>query len=564
MKTTNVLIVDDAALTVKLVVKLLLQNNMHGYHFDEDHIFTASDGLEAFETLSAFPEISLIISEVNTPTLSGDELLDILIDTGKISNIEVLFITDKGSQEQLSAASLRNILGVVHKPFNKETFPKQVNDLLKHKQDQLDDLVVIQKENHTKQDLSVKVITAYLKAYDVVPDEKFLIGLLQEQFDYDTRILDEELLSLLPMVIEEFYVLNELEGEVDTHLLQRIFTKQRHPQKLFSIVDPFHLGKSFESTLDHVNSHTVNLKTLDTKEISEMLFKEIETDLAKILSKVKMFPKLPYQLFQPNFKLIVDMLSSYDGEFNDYTLQEKFAQYRELIAFHKWMKDFYQKNEIYVRVPALKKSAELVNESNKKLQIIFKYVSASILHFTGAIEDLIWKRAKASAPIMKFCRESMPGKIPNTKHLLMHLEKLNKAEIKAYEEFEHENVMIVSNFLATLQEVKNKQEANFPQWHMFGFSKATLLESWLASNDATKIILDYDFSTPVFTNGIQYLQYLVKQFPKIAPLLKGDKLFILASNAKIEEISQHKDEMDFVLIPKPLKALEIQRALMYS
>lgn len=564
MKTTNVLIVDDSTLTVKLVVKLLLQNGIDGYHFDEDHIFTANDGLEAFETLSAFPEISLIISAVNTPTLSGDELLDILIDTGKISNIEVLFMTDKETQNQLSSISLKNILGVIEKPFNKENFSQKFNDLLKHKQELLADLVVIQKENHTKQDLLIKVIRTYLKQHDIVPDVKFLIGLLQEQFDYDTRILDQELLSLLPMVIEEYFALNELEGTVDNHLLQAIFTKLNHPQEVFSIVDPFHLRSSFEANLKHVSSHMADLKKVEAQDVLNMIFQEIDTDMNMILSKVMMFPKLPFQLFQPNFELVIEKLSAYDGGFNDYTLQEKFAQYKELIEFHAWMKNFYQASEIYTLIPALKQSSQLVAEINKKLQIIFKYISASILHFTGAIEDLIWRRAKASASIMKFCREKMPGKIPNTKHLLMHFEKLSKAEIKEYEAFEHEKVIIISNFLATLQEVKSKQEEHFPLWHMYGFSKANMVESWLTSNNATKIILDYDFSTPVFTNGVQYLHYLVKQFPKIAPLLRGDKLFILSSGAKVDEISQHKDTMDFVLIPKPLKALEIQRLLMYS
>ena len=565
MNTTNVLVVDESNSIVKLVVKLLLQNGIDGYHFDEDHILTASDGMEAFETLSSFPEISLIISEVNIPTLHGDELLEILVDTDKIANIEMIFITDKVSAEKLTPVSKKNILGIIHKPFNKETFPSKFNEILQARQKQLDDLVLIQKENHTKQELLVSVIGDYLmKVHKLTVDEKFLIGLLQEQFDYDTRILDEELLSLLPIVVEEYFALNELDSSVDNKSLERIFLAQRHPQKIFDIEEPFKLRQNFQTTLQHVNSHLSSLETIEPKEALTMTFKEMEDNISNVLSKVRHFPKLPYQLFQPNFKLVVDTLSVYDGEYNDYTMQEKFAQYKELVNFHKWMKEFYQTSKIFEHVPSLKSSNIIVTETNKKLQMLFKYISASILHYTGAIEDLIWRRAKASARIMKFCRENMPGKIPNTKNLLIHLEKLSKTEIKEYEEYEHENVIIISNFLATLQEVKNKQEANFPLWQMFGFSKAQLLESWLASNEATKIILDYDFSTPVFNNGLQYLLYLKKQFPEIAPLLKGDRLFILASNAKVEEISQHKDEMDFVLITKPLKSLEIQTSLMYS
>ena len=565
MNATNVLVVDESKSIVKLVVKLLLQNGISGYHFDEDHIITASDGMEAFETLSSFPDISLIISEVNMPMLNGDELLDILVDTDKIANIEMIFITDKVTAEKLSPISKKNILGTIHKPFNKETFFSKFNDILDQKQKHLDDLIIIQKENHVKQELLVSVIGEYLmKEHKVAVDEKFLIGLLQEQFDYDTRILDEELLSLLPVVVEEYFVLHEMDSTVANKSLEHIFLAKRHPQKIFEIEEPFKLRQNFETNLQHVSSHLSSLEVIDAKEALKMTFKEMEADISNILMKVKHFQKLPYPLFQPNFKLVIDTLSVYDGEYNDYTLQEKIAQFKELIFFHKWMKDFYQGSTLFEKVPQLKSSNILVTESNKKLQMLFKYISACILHYTGAIEDLIWRRAKASAHIMKFYRENLPGKIPNTKNLLIHLNKLSKAQIKEYEEYEHENVIIISNFLGTLQEVKNKQEANFPLWQMFGFSKAPLLESWLASNEATKIILDYDFSTPVFNNGLQYLQYLKKQFPEITPLLKGDRLFILSSNAKVEEISQHKDEMDFVLITKPLKASEIQTSLMYS
>jgi len=564
MNITNVLVVDDSNLIVKLVVKLLLQNGIKGYKFDEDHIFTASDGMEAFESLSAFPEISLIISDVNMPMLSGEELLDILVDTGKISNIEVVFVTDKETADNLTDLSRKNILGLIQKPFNKETFPAKFNALLDEKQKRLDDIVLIQKENHAKQDLLVAVISKYLKNHQLVADEKFLIGLLQEQLNYDTRIDDNTLMKALPTVIEEYFALNELEGKVDVEKLQSIFLELRHPDKVFSVENPFKLQKNFVTTLKHVNSQVADLKKLDAKETLGMIFKDIESDVSMVLAKVKHYPKRDFQLYQPYFKYVVESLSVHDLEFNDYTLQEKFAQYKEIILFHKWMKDFYQSSKILEVIPALKSSSEIVNETNKKLQMLFKYLSASILHFTGAIEDLIWRRAKASAPIMQFYRENIPGKIPNSKNLLLHLKKITHIQAKEYEEDEKEKVVIISNFLETLQEVKNKQEANFPLWQMYGFSKATLLESWLSSNSATKIILDYDFSTPVFNNGLQYLSYLKKQFPEVAPLLKGDRLFILSSQAKVEEISQHKDEMDFVLITKPLKAKEIQTSLMYS
>jgi CheY-like chemotaxis protein len=564
MAVTNVLVVDDSALIVKLVIKFLLQNNIDGHTFDEDHIFTASDGMEAFETISTYPEITLIISDVNMPMLNGDELLEILIDTDKLSTMEVILVTGKETADQLSKTTRKNILGVIHKPFNKDTFPEQFNAFIVAKQSRLDDLIVIQKENQAKQGTSFDVIVAYLKELGLIVDFEVIRSFLAEQFGYDARVLDEDVVTLINIVLDEYYAVNEIEEAVDDEVLHRCYIQIKHPNKIFSIIDPFNLQKNFETVLGDVNEYMNAAETIDAKETLSMIFKEIEDMISIIIGKVKHYPKINHQLLQPHFNLIVDRLSAIDPDFNDYDLQEMMAEYKELMVFHKWMKVFYQKTQIYTKIPKLKSSKNLIDQTNKKLQIVFKYISASILHYTGALEHQIWAKAKASSAIMRFFRKNLPEKIPNSKDFLWHLEKIDKSTLKDYEVLEHENVMIISNFLATLQEIKNKQEENLPLWQMQGFSKETLIESWLASNTPTKLILDYDFSSPVYRNGLEFLFHLKKKFPAVAKLLKGGHLFILCSNAKVEELREKKRDIEFVLISKPLKAIEIKTALLYS
>lgn len=48
---TSALIVDDSPMILKIIKKALLTNKIDGYHFHEDSIYCASDGMEAFETM---------------------------------------------------------------------------------------------------------------------------------------------------------------------------------------------------------------------------------------------------------------------------------------------------------------------------------------------------------------------------------------------------------------------------------------------------------------------------------------------------------------------------------
>ena len=97
MATTKVLIIDDSLMIIKIIKKALLLNNIRGFHFQEDSIFTATDGMEAFGFMSCGYEIDLIISDINMPNLNGDEFIDILEDTGQLDGLKVVFVTSKST-----------------------------------------------------------------------------------------------------------------------------------------------------------------------------------------------------------------------------------------------------------------------------------------------------------------------------------------------------------------------------------------------------------------------------------------------------------------------------------
>ena len=90
---TKVLIADDSPLVVKMVKATLLSPNFTLFEVDENHVVTASDGLEAFNQIALHKDIQYLISDINMPHLNGDELIELLTDTEKLGEIKVIFIT---------------------------------------------------------------------------------------------------------------------------------------------------------------------------------------------------------------------------------------------------------------------------------------------------------------------------------------------------------------------------------------------------------------------------------------------------------------------------------------
>ncbi len=564
MEPTDILVVDDSPMIVKLIIKFLLNNGIKGHHFEADHIYTANDGMEAFDMLSTKPHIKFIISDVNMPMLNGDELLEILIDTGKLASMEVILITNKETSQRLSSLTRKNILGVIHKPFNKDSFPQAFNELLDEKQKRLEQAVVVKKENQEKVKLMGDVLKEYLEKEELPVDTKLLGVCVNEQLDLDSPIMGSEMLSLMLIMIHDYYEKAQLDAKVNEDHIRKIFAHAVQPQRTYTEKYPYNLLGTFKHTLESVATELNSGTKMEDDAIIAKIFADLEDTASIIVSKVKKYSRKDVLLYEPYFEQIIEELSAMDPNVNTYELQKLRAELAELIAFHKWMRNFYQTAELFTQIPSLKTNSAVVNECNSKIQAVFKQISAAILHYTGAVDKMIWNRAKASAMVLKFLRKELPKKIPGTKNYLMYKERLDRSRIKEYENYERETVIIISNYLETLQEVKNKQEEFFPLWSMLGFSNAKIVESWLKGNRPTKIVMDYDFKTPTFKNGLQYLAHLGKNYPQVKDILDEDHIYLLSSNAKLAEVREEKRGMEFSLISKPLREYEIRNTFLYS
>lgn len=118
----SILVVDDSITVLKLISSLLVKIN-----YD---IITKEDGSAAFDYLSMTPRLpDLIITDLEMPKMSGNELVKIIRQEDKFKNIPILIVSGNPTPHvYLLEDGLVN--GIIQKPFNKEDFMSQVKYLI--------------------------------------------------------------------------------------------------------------------------------------------------------------------------------------------------------------------------------------------------------------------------------------------------------------------------------------------------------------------------------------------------------------------------------------------------
>jgi CheY-like chemotaxis protein len=79
-------------------------------------VFEAADGLEALELLKAYPEISLLVSDIKMPRMDGYAL----VDAGRAFKPDLKVLLMTGYSQDPPPHILKTVQ-ILHKPFNLET-----------------------------------------------------------------------------------------------------------------------------------------------------------------------------------------------------------------------------------------------------------------------------------------------------------------------------------------------------------------------------------------------------------------------------------------------------------
>jgi len=119
---SNILVVDDSITVLKLISNLLTKLNYE--------LITREDGATALEYLSITNRLpDLIITDLEMPKMSGNELIKLIRRDSKFKNVPILIVSSNPEPHiYLFEEGLVN--GVIQKPFDKEDFINQVNYLI--------------------------------------------------------------------------------------------------------------------------------------------------------------------------------------------------------------------------------------------------------------------------------------------------------------------------------------------------------------------------------------------------------------------------------------------------
>ncbi|NOR58036.1 MAG: response regulator [Sulfurimonas sp.] len=556
MVTTPVLIVDDSPMIIKIIKKALLTSNIDGCQFDEQHMYTASDGMEAFGRMGEGHKIKLIISDINMPNLNGDEFVEILKDTGKLEELQVVFVTASSTKIVLSPAVKENTLGVIYKPFRFDGFIEKLKELQKQRSLKDMEMERIKERQIEKKKFIEKICLIYLDDLKLDWITDVLDALIEETFS-NAEIDEEDYPEMIYSILSTYLFEEEIEHSIDSKRISCIL--KNNAKKVELNENRFALIDGFKSQLKHVNS-----KELEPKEVIKVLISPLLDKISIATTKVKKFPKLKTKLYAQNFEYIVEELTKLDCDFGDDNLRKLMLEQKEIAVFSQFIYDFINKNEVSKSIKAVAKSEALGLELTRRLNKLLKDISSLSRHYCGNIEFYIWRKARESSEIYEYLKKSMAKSVPSSSRFLLHKGKVTIQEMQLYIPYEKQKVLVLSNSLQTLGVFKGVVNEMFPKWNFLCFTKVSLLDAWLNSNIPDKVIIDFKFNSSVFDNGIEFLKLAMSRYPVIKDAISMDQLYYISNDEDYVELNKYKSSHNFSIIQEPLTLDGIYETLIYD
>ncbi len=120
----RVLIVDDSPAMRHFISRTM---SMSGIEFSE--LLEASNGREALEHLRHSP-VDIILTDINMPAMSGEELLQEIEADGDLRHIPALVISTDATSLRVSRMFALGAQGYIAKPFTPETLRSEIERVL--------------------------------------------------------------------------------------------------------------------------------------------------------------------------------------------------------------------------------------------------------------------------------------------------------------------------------------------------------------------------------------------------------------------------------------------------
>jgi len=118
----KILVVDDSSTMRRIITNTLKQ-------IGEETVVEAEDGREGMHQLKENPDVGLVLTDWNMPTMNGFEFLQKVRETNK--DIPIVMITTEAEKANVVKAIQAGANNYVVKPFTADTLKQKIGPLLK-------------------------------------------------------------------------------------------------------------------------------------------------------------------------------------------------------------------------------------------------------------------------------------------------------------------------------------------------------------------------------------------------------------------------------------------------
>lgn len=119
MKINRILIVDDSAM-----MRVMIRRSLTMAKVVADEVVEAKNGKEALQQLET-QSFDVMLCDLNMPELTGDALLEQLMQQTTIAIPPVIIVSSEASNERVERLNCDRIVGTLRKPFS----PEDIADL---------------------------------------------------------------------------------------------------------------------------------------------------------------------------------------------------------------------------------------------------------------------------------------------------------------------------------------------------------------------------------------------------------------------------------------------------
>ncbi len=117
----KILVVDDSS-TMRRIITNTLKT------IGQENIVEAADGVEGLATLTANPDVTLVLTDWNMPNMNGLDFLTKVRESNK--TIPVIMITTEAEKQNVVTAIKAGANNYIVKPFTPEVLKEKLADFL--------------------------------------------------------------------------------------------------------------------------------------------------------------------------------------------------------------------------------------------------------------------------------------------------------------------------------------------------------------------------------------------------------------------------------------------------